>query len=212
MRPCAVYYLIDPRNEKIRYVGISLDPKRRYLAHLKPVGSRYSACWVRSLIKAGLRPTLRIAVWLQNVEEAKRVEISLIASHSDLTNLSTGGEGGSGVWFSAERRAAHGLRVKERYKDPEARKRHSEAAKLGWENPEARARASLASTGRHMSEEAKVKIKNALLGHAVTDEMRSKLRAANIGRLASVEIRAKMRVAHTKIWAERKVTLAETTK
>lgn len=194
-KPCAVYYLLESETREVRYVGISVDPKRRYSSHLKSKGSRHCECWIKGLVLRGGLPVMRVVAWLQDISEAKRVEIALIAYHQNLTNLSTGGEGGSGVWFSAERRAAHGARVRERYKNPEARAKQSEATKHGWDNPESRARARNASLGRRHSIETRARIA-AKASRIKGPEELLKMREHNLGKKHSEETRAKMSSSH----------------
>lgn len=59
-----IYLLRDPRDESVRYVGRTLNPKRRYNAHLndKCDGSYVRARWgwVSELRSISLRPTMEI--------------------------------------------------------------------------------------------------------------------------------------------------------
>lgn len=220
-KPCAIYYLVDPITSLVRYIGLSVNPIRRYKTHISTLDLAHRSCWVKSLAEQGFTPILRVLVWVQNVEEAKRLEIALIAKHQNLTNISTGGEGGTGVWFSVERRRAHGDRMRERYRNPEARAKQSEAAKKGWENLESRAKASAASTGRMQSSEVRAAKSLKLMGHEVTPESRLKMRlshtgvplseetkakmsATRMGHTVSLEARAKASATHKAMWAKRK--------
>lgn len=220
MRPCAVYYLVDPETQQVRYVGISVDPVRRYSGHVKTKATGHSANWIRSLTLRGLLPVLRIAAWVQDTEEAKRVEIALIARHQNLTNMSSGGEGGSGVWFSNERRTAHSARMRERYKSPEARAKHGEVTRAGWNKSGARERASAASKGRKHSAESREKIRRLNLGkkhspesyaagalkrtgRKLSLETRAKMSASRTGHTVSKESRDKSRITHLRIAVER---------
>lgn len=76
---------------------------------------------------------LRVVAWA-NWDDAERMEIALIARFPDLTNTSTGGEGGTGVRWGAERKAAHAARMRERYASPDARARHSVKLKEALNN------------------------------------------------------------------------------
>lgn len=56
-----VYALLDPRDNTIRYVGISIDANQRFAQHLRGyAGSRYERRWLRELREKGLSPTLLI--------------------------------------------------------------------------------------------------------------------------------------------------------
>ena len=53
-----IYALSDPKDNKIHYIGQSIDPKRRYFDHYHDAGS--TSLWIRELIEEGLRPLLSI--------------------------------------------------------------------------------------------------------------------------------------------------------
>ncbi len=53
-----IYALSDPKDSKIHYVGMSIDPKRRYFDHYHDAGA--TSTWIRELIDEGLRPLLSI--------------------------------------------------------------------------------------------------------------------------------------------------------
>jgi len=61
----AIYVLCDPRTERVRYVGQTVNPTSRLIAHrgdsLKEMGfTSAQNCWMRELHDAGLRPTMHI--------------------------------------------------------------------------------------------------------------------------------------------------------
>ena len=56
-----VYALRDPRDNTIRYVGMSVDARQRLTQHLHGyVGNKYERRWISELQKIGLSPTLLI--------------------------------------------------------------------------------------------------------------------------------------------------------
>lgn len=68
-----IYKLLDPRNEKVRYVGCSANVQRRYKQHLCPADWRTDliAQWVRLLASKGLKPQLVViqeVVWERGEE------------------------------------------------------------------------------------------------------------------------------------------------
>jgi hypothetical protein len=71
-----VYALVDPRDDKPRYVGITLNPERRLKAHLgkgKQAGRRRVE-WLALLSSLGLRPALRILAEVVGPAAALRAE------------------------------------------------------------------------------------------------------------------------------------------
>lgn len=93
MKPCAVYYLVDPVTREPRYVGVSVSPLRRYLErHLGVDANNHKDVWIRKLKSQGLKPELVIKCWTSE-EDARRIEIALIAKLPNLTNCTAGGDG-----------------------------------------------------------------------------------------------------------------------
>lgn len=94
--PCTVYFLRDPRNNAIRYVGISTNPQMRFERHLRGVSGPWCRRWVRSLVKEGTKPILEIHYVAPSRDHAALTEMLLIRMLPTLgvrlTNLSPGGE------------------------------------------------------------------------------------------------------------------------
>lgn len=108
-RPHKIYYLSDPRDNAIRYVGFTINPHKRLKHHLLALGQTHCANWIRSLQNVGLVPTMTTQCVVCSKSEACRIEIALIkilrARGTDLTNIMPGGEGGdTRLW----RVATHG--------------------------------------------------------------------------------------------------------
>jgi len=56
-----IYALIDPRNDAVRYVGISIDADERFISHLHdPNTNLPKTCWIRELRQEGLSPIMQI--------------------------------------------------------------------------------------------------------------------------------------------------------
>ena len=55
-----VYVLLDPRPIKKVYVGVSVNPQRRYKQHLKDAHDTKKTCWFTELEMLGLKPLLKI--------------------------------------------------------------------------------------------------------------------------------------------------------
>lgn len=90
-----IYALTEPTGE-IRYIGKSIAPARRFLAHLRDKRINHRTCWIKSLRSKGLSP-----LWesLDEVPEEhwKSWEAAYIQffleEGCDLVNRTKGGEG-----------------------------------------------------------------------------------------------------------------------
>ncbi|MDQ6662658.1 MAG: hypothetical protein M3Z24_17050 [Chloroflexota bacterium] len=56
----SVYALIDPRDNRIRYIGIAVGVQKRYYEHLHGLCNRYVRQWIKELQGIGLCPALHI--------------------------------------------------------------------------------------------------------------------------------------------------------
>ena len=58
-----IYYLIDPRNNEVKYIGKTKTPKRRYRQHLKKLDRNATPknLWLLELFKLKLAPKMIIA-------------------------------------------------------------------------------------------------------------------------------------------------------
>ena len=113
MKSFSIYYLLDPNNGAFRYVGYSSDPKKRYVDHILQSSNclTHKECWIAGLCQQGLVPTLAIKCILQGADEAKCVEMLLIAAlrnkGANLVNGTKGGDGSAGFKWSAENYRKH---------------------------------------------------------------------------------------------------------
>ena len=166
----SIYGLYDPRDETLRYVGVTvLSLDARLAGHLTDDGDYRRCRWIAGIRKVGLVPTIRL---LETVEDddrwdAERRWIALARqSGADLTNTSDGGEGRTGPLPLVTRQKMSAAR-KGRPKSPEHRAAIS-AGLRGKPKPpktdEWRAAHSLKMTGRRHSEETKAKISAAHRG------------------------------------------------
>ena len=55
-----IYTLSHPITNEVRYVGKTINIKRRYKQHLYDKRTSHKSSWVQSLIKEKLKPTLTI--------------------------------------------------------------------------------------------------------------------------------------------------------
>jgi group I intron endonuclease len=95
-----IYGLIDPRSNKIRYVGKTNNPDQRLFDHIRHSKHKttYKDKWIRSLVEIGLKPIITILEecgdnWVER-------EIHHISLYENLTNLTKGGEGLNGYIFT----------------------------------------------------------------------------------------------------------------
>ena len=98
-----IYVLRDPRNGEVRYIGKSVNPRKRLQGHIADARSSrtkgYCGSWIKNLLRHGARPELVL------LQAAGRLvwpiaEQWWIAHYRDLgarlTNLAAGGKGGTG--------------------------------------------------------------------------------------------------------------------
>lgn len=104
-----VYYLHDPNNDKVRYVGISKNPKQRFNAHMNPSFSHentHKTNWINKLKLSGLKPYYSIAYSFESLEDCKDKEIELINTLPNLTNIKGGGDLNDGIVWTEEAKEA----------------------------------------------------------------------------------------------------------
>lgn len=144
-----LYALLCPAG-KIRYIGKTNDPHRRFIQHLsaarRGANSYRSGNWLRSLLSRGEKPTMRIMHEVLPDQDWRQCERDLISACQEvgikLTNTAEGGEGG----FSADpakvaERVAKALRTKA---TPEYRERTKDSWKAPWRDPSRREKHSAA--------------------------------------------------------------------
>lgn len=86
-----IYVLSDPRDGRVRYVGQSKDPEKRYRGHKKGWDNVPKRLWFRELRGLGMKPELDIidcaSDGTHNELEAKWIKHYLDSGHDDLLNL-----------------------------------------------------------------------------------------------------------------------------
>lgn len=97
--PVYIYALIDPRDDKIRYIGKSISPERRYEQHLheKEINEGKIG-WINGLQMRGMQPEMKIleVAHEKNWEKRERWWIKRGREFGwPLLNISPGGEGNS---------------------------------------------------------------------------------------------------------------------
>lgn len=103
-----IYGLADPQSGEIRYIGVSHNPKKRYLSHLSTSKTRktYKDNWIFSLLEKNLKPiyTLIEVGFGKTWKEREKYWISEYRKIGRLTNLTDGGEGVLGLYHSKDSR------------------------------------------------------------------------------------------------------------
>ncbi len=192
-----IYALIDPRDNEVRYIGYSHDPKKRLGVHLAEKAHTKKNQWIRGLKKAGLKPILKIIDEASSAEIAN-LEIEWIARYKSqgakLLNGTSGGDSFGDYAITPEHRAK------------------IVAANTGKKrSPEAVARISAGSRGRKYSEEIKQRMSEIRKGRIFSDEHKDAVRQGVIeswqdpekreNRLRSLD---KRREATRKAWETRR--------
>jgi len=151
-----VYCLIDPRNDRIRYIGkterTARRRLRRHLADCYLRGDSHKERWIRQLIGLGLEPGIEILQRCNSASELCKAEVSWISFGRrigmDLTNLTDGGETGASGY------------------------RHT---------PESKEKIRAALTGKAKTAEHARRIGKASRGRKITEETRQRLRDSHKG-------------------------------
>lgn len=95
LRTYYLYCLIDPDLKIPRYIGISINPDRRFKDHLKDKAITSKTLWINSLKQGGKSPIMKIIKKTNDVNQIKIWEMKAIAKYKDiysLTNSTKGGE------------------------------------------------------------------------------------------------------------------------
>ena len=152
-----IYGLVDPRNNKVKYIGWTINTKNRYKKHLSPYRLKKNSHknnWIKQLLSLGLSPVMKIIEMVSDDEKFDREKYWIsFYGRENLTNSTDGGDGALGH-------------------------RHSKKSKE---------KMSIVHTGHRHSQETKNKIAKANKGKIVSDSTREKLRKANKGMILSEE-------------------------
>lgn len=89
----AIYVLADPRDNKIRYIGKSIDPKRRYRSYTCYTRTRHTPIirWCNKLNRAGIKPKMHIICWVKDWEVVERKYIKMARLKRNMLNIENGG-------------------------------------------------------------------------------------------------------------------------
>lgn len=149
-----IYGLLDPRDGRLRYVGVTVIALRHRLRlHFVQARDREGAKedWLRELEAAGLAPaifTLAVVPAGGDWEAAERAWIARMRSSYDLLNRAAGGASATGARHSEETRARHAEATRRAYQDPIERERRRAIVAAAARQPEKRRRLSEAAQRR----------------------------------------------------------------
>jgi len=94
-----VYRLVDPRDNIVKYVGISKNIEERYRKHLASKTRTLKNNWIKSLLSKDLKPICQVIDFSDNRESINEKEKFWIIKHKewgfDLLNMTDGGDGGN---------------------------------------------------------------------------------------------------------------------
>lgn len=93
-----IYALVDPRNNQIRYIGKTTNPKNRLSGHIteckKDNVNHYRAMWIKSLLKENLKPSIKFLKICALSEFSKyEAEYINLYKNDKLTNSDETGQG-----------------------------------------------------------------------------------------------------------------------
>lgn len=175
---CIVYALVDPRDEAIRYIGITSNADKRRGQHLeesKPVGGTYYRRWQKKLRRLGLKPGWKVLeenlTWKRACELEQRW---IVHGREEGWPLVNANDGGNGIGPEA-------MRLIWANRSEEERQYIIEPFHKAAHAPEARAKAAKTLKKRGFwdyDEERKKKCGNAMRGKEHSPEAKAKISAA----------------------------------
>ncbi len=209
-----VYALMDPRSGELRYIGKTCQGvAARVAGHMRSArnGSPYhSACWLRQLIKTGMKPDVMILAHAPHADAAnlERQYIALLrAAGAKLTNMADGGEGVPGM--NKGRKHTPGARrnmsrAQVGRKHTKATRRKISKAHQGMTHSvESRRKMSESSTGKKHSVRTRRKLSESLRGLEKSTETRRKLSEAAKRQWANPDSRRDLSAGIKRSWTKR---------
>lgn len=133
-----IYALIDPRTSRIRYIGKAKNLSARLRSHVSAAANNavtHKYCWIRSLLKSGLRPEIKIVETCseENWKDKERFWIAhFLNEGADLANHTKGGDGVEGFRLSKSTIASIAAKNRGRLVTKEHRLNISKGLKLAW--------------------------------------------------------------------------------
>lgn len=231
-----IYALVCPIEKVIRYIGKAENPQARFVNHITTAKTgtlnHHNARWIRKLLRAGLRPELKILAEVKYGECWQDVERRFISeavnNRARLTNIMVGGEGPHFLTKSDEliwRKKLTTARIR-CWKDPEYRSATIKKSKAGLateavkkkmsgirkvlrNEPIARAKQSMITVHMWSDSQMREKMSAGIKAAWADPDIRAKQCAAMRASLSSPEARAKKSAAMKAAWERRKREAAQ---
>jgi group I intron endonuclease len=178
MQSVYIYTLRDPKTEKVRYVGKTIqNPKERLYSHIREAKRNrksYRDKWILQVLARDQRPIIEV-IEESNEENWQERERFWIAEYKErgynLTNVTKGGEGLHGYKFSKEhkQKLSDALKGNNRWlgkKHTEETKRKMSKNMRGENNP---------NYGKRFSKEYRQKLSDAQRGRKHTEKVKKKI-------------------------------------
>lgn len=211
---CYIYALIDPRDNRIRYIGKTNNPIRRLREHCQfQYETNRRANWLNLLRSLHIKPIIKV---IEECNESNWTEKEVYYKNYyeslgfDLTNSDEGGLGRSaGFHMSPESknkisRANKGRKHSEEYKHKQREKMKGNSFRLGIPHAdETRKKMSYARKGRVLTTEHRKRLSlalsgknNPMYGKRHTGEWKKNKRKQQLGKKHTEETKQKIREAN----------------
>lgn len=200
-----IYGLYDPRNNKLRYVGKTIDLDARMWGHIASANSgekNHKSNWIRGLLEQDLRPEMQVLEETdeENWQEAEKKWIAeCLASGEDLINTLEGGD--SPPDWTGRKQSSEHIKKRVRARRRSGNYSHSEETKKRISEVKRGTQAGAKNSfyGRTHSEASKRKMSKSSEGQVpwnkgvpCTEETKRKISEAKRGSKASDETRRKL--------------------
>lgn len=172
MKNTYIYLILNPTTNEVRYIGKTVDPKRRFYEHLNRRVNNHCSNWIYSLLQNNILPEFVIIdeVFEQDWQFYEKYWISQFKSWGfNLTNMTNGGEGCLKREFSEETKIKISIGNKGKHKywlgKKFSRQHIINMSKKRKPFPkEQSTKLSTINKGRILSEDTKLKISQSLKG------------------------------------------------
>jgi hypothetical protein len=197
-----IYALKDPRNNEIRYVGITKKTvEERIKDHLKMAKTkpnRWVYNWINEVLNSGMSLIVDVLEEVNDSIVCERERYWILYGKENgwrLTNATEGGEGVAGYRFTENAREKISKSSREKWSDPSFREKVLSARKGYHHTEETKRKISVSMSGLKRSEEGCKNIGLSKMGVHPSEETRQKLSVARKGVKKSEEARRNMSAA-----------------
>ena len=210
MAEVTIYLLTEPDGGVGRYVGQTVDLKRRFIQHLYPYDETHNTNWIKSLLRQGKKPGMEILAIIdaENADDAEKAYIAAFKMMGfKLTNGTDGGDGTRGRKASEKTRQKMSESRKGVKATKETRRKMSEAAKNRSE--ETCQKISETLRGRKHTEESCRKMSEAQKGRKHTEAHKAKIRGKkNVhAKMTDAKVIECRRLCATGRWTRRRLAI-----